>query len=364
MKSPSGVESREIERFSGEEKVLLFGEVTKEDLLILEIKTSERDPEYYLRLARGLNIDKIRDAMRFSIEQGNISAFIGLCRANVHAALDFLTSYSKPEVIIKKAVERYPQHAYAVFFMLKRRLPEHIKKIFLNAIKLSLVKRFLGEMRARGPRRRRSFSEQYAVDFDLEATLENYLEGGLKPLRHDDVVWVEKIEKRSACALILDISGSMYGEKNIIAACAAIATAYSLRNSELGIIAFNTSALVLKSIRQEKPISKVLDEILEMEASGYTNIYDGLKKGLMELKTARAKRRWGLLITDGMYNVGSDPRIIARRFPKLHVIALPSNAPHGLNVCRELASLGKGRLTVLRNLNELHAILLDILGKI
>ncbi|MHA1594845.1 MAG: vWA domain-containing protein [Candidatus Baldrarchaeia archaeon] len=349
------------------DKKILFGNISREDLLVLEIKNPRRPPDYYTNLAKSLDYAKIKDVIRRSIEEFNVSAFIGLCRANVHAAIEALITEPPANVILRKAAYEFPRQTYALFFLLRRKLPPDIKKRFLDAIKSALVRKIIGisfTMGRREKKRTYDFHEEFHEEFDLDETLERLLEKRMSPLSYSDIVWLKRMEKRNACILMLDTSGSMYGEKNLIAAMAAITVAYRLKNSELGIVAFNTSAMVVKHVNSRENIGVVLDKILELEASGYTNIRDALRKGLAELRKSKAKKRWGLLITDGMYNTGGDPRPLARKFPKLHVIALPAQNPHGLKVCRDLAYLGKGRLAIAKGFSDLGPLLLDILGKV
>ena len=92
---------------------------------------------------------------------------------------------------------------------------------------------------------------------------------------------------------------------------------------------------------------------------------DGLSKGLKELsKVKRSGKRWGILITDGEWNVGGDPTLVAAKFPLLHVIATPSKgkiAKYGLEACKKIAKAGKGRFVVVKKFSEIPRLLIRLL---
>ncbi len=64
----------------------------------------------------------------------------------------------------------------------------------------------------------------------------------------------------------------------------------------------------------------MLDRLLRIPARGLTNVGFGLSVALTELERSSARRRTAVLLTDAVHNAGPDPRLIARRFPELHVL--------------------------------------------
>ena len=104
-----------------------------------------------------------------------------------------------------------------------------------------------------------------------------------------------------------------------------------------------------------------MDKILDLEAVGYTNIEDALKMGATQLKRIKTRFKWAILLTDGAYNKGDDPRYLCRQYEKLHVINLPGGKKWGERVCKDLARLGGGRYVVVRNYNEVPRALMKIL---
>jgi len=85
-----------------------------------------------------------------------------------------------------------------------------------------------------------------------------------------------------------------------------------------------------------------------------------LKAGLSELNGVKAKNRIGVLITDGHYTVGCDPKELAAQFPKLFVIMIEDYDSKPA-LCEEMANLGKGKMYKVADFGEIPKVLFDAL---
>jgi Mg-chelatase subunit ChlD len=229
----------------------------------------------------------------------------------------------------------------------------------MSLLKLSL--RIAGEG-LRGDIQKRGdyhIGEEFDLDSTLESTLEKYPEG-IPLLSTRDIVGIERVARKKSGILILDTSGSMMGQRNINAALAAAVMSYSMRHDEYGVIAFNTKAYMIKNVKEKIDIEAIVDRILDLEAVGYTNIEDALSSGSKELQGIKTRFKWAILLTDGVYNKGKDPRYLARDFKKLHVINLPGKK-WGQRVCQRLAKLGGGKYVAVNSYNEVPRALMKIL---
>lgn len=252
-----------------------------------------------------------------------------------------------------------------LFFVMRGVLDLKQRKILKRLTRTSILKMSLriaseglrGDLPVRG-------EYQFGADFDLEETLTHVLEkypAGIPSLRRSDIIGIQRKERKKNGVLILDASGSMMGERNINAALSAAVMAYSMRHDKFGVVAFNTKAFLIKGIKDDIPIQGIMDKILDIEAVGYTNIEDALRLGALQLKAMKETRfKWAILLTDGAYNKGEDPRYLCRQFKKLHVISLPGKK-WGERVCRDLARLGGGRYVSVRNYHEVPRALMKIL---
>jgi Mg-chelatase subunit ChlD len=183
-------------------------------------------------------------------------------------------------------------------------------------------------------------------DIDLDRTLEVLTE---RPVPDDtDIIVRERMRSRRALALVVDVSGSMRGEKVQIAAATVAALAAELVDDELAVIAFWKHAAVVKPIDRARPAAGVLDDLLRVPAKGLTNVGFGLAVALDELGRARARRRSTVLLTDAVHNAGPDPRTVASRVGPLHVL-LEVAGEHDADLAADLARLGNGQVHPVRN---------------
>jgi Mg-chelatase subunit ChlD len=178
-------------------------------------------------------------------------------------------------------------------------------------------------------------------DIDLDRTIEVLTE---RPVPEDtDIVVRERLRARRAAVLIVDVSGSMRGEKVRMAAATVAALSADLVDDQLALVAFWSDAAVLKTLEAFTPSAKLLDQLMRIPARGLTNVHFGLTVAHAELARSAARRRTAILLTDSVHNAGPDPRPLARRFPELHVL-LQTDGEHDAPLAADLARLGHGRL--------------------
>ncbi|MEQ3552494.1 vWA domain-containing protein [Pseudonocardia nematodicida] len=186
-------------------------------------------------------------------------------------------------------------------------------------------------------------------DIDLDRTLEVLTE---RPVPEDtDIVVRERTGSPRAITLIVDVSGSMRGEKVRIAAAtvAALSGDPGGAGDRLALVAFWSDAAVLSTLDEPATPGVLLDRLLRIPARGLTDVGFGLSVAHTELARARARerRRVAVLLSDAVHNAGPDPRTVARRFGELHVL-LETDGEHDAVLGREIARLGGGRMAAVR----------------
>ncbi len=163
-----------------------------------------------------------------------------------------------------------------------------------------------------------------------------------------DIIVRERMRSRRAVVLMLDVSGSMRGEKARIAAATVAALARDLAGDELAVVAFWKDAVLVKPLAPTDGALRILDAVLRIPAKGLTNIEFALTTGLAELSRSRARRRHGILLSDAVHNAGPDPRLVASRFPRLDVL-LETDGEHDAELAADLARLGHGEVAMVRD---------------
>ncbi len=205
---------------------------------------------------------------------------------------------------------------------------------------------------------REGYSLDEESEIDLEATFDNALH--LSEIMPSDIVVEKRIPREMAVGLILDASLSMTGDKLAIATAAIAVIAHRLKTVDYLLITFNDRPRTVKRIDQSKGLDDLISELLSFCAAGYTNIELALHKGVDELSKASTKNRVGILITDGNYTVGADPRSAAMSYRRLFVIMTKSHDCQP-SVCEDIAKNGGGRMYAVSSFDEIPRVLYRVL---
>jgi Mg-chelatase subunit ChlD len=178
-------------------------------------------------------------------------------------------------------------------------------------------------------------------DIDLDRTLEQLTE---HPVPEDeDIVVRERVTTTRSVVLLVDLSGSMRGERVRTAAAAVGALAAELTRDNLAVIAFWSDAAVLSHLGQHVPPERLLESMLRIPARGLTNVAFPLQVARRELGRIPARDARVLLLSDCVHNAGPDPRPFAARLPRLDIL-LDTTGEQDPELARDLARLGRGLL--------------------
>ncbi len=346
---------------------------SRPDKEILEyeiIRKKRKKPDYYRHLADTLDYKQIKELTYLAIKHKNLEALMGLLKANVYASTDALDTEQGVQFFSEEAAES-GDFMPEVYFFIRRPISDKYKSVFRRLARQSILKLSLkitskgirGEFKKTVP-----YYQMGMPEFSMDETIQhNPLKIYKRSLNYKDIYGIERKRQKRKVVLILDTSGSMYGRLLLNAALTASVLAYNMEKEDFAIILFNSTAMIMKKIDQKRPIISIIDDILDSEAVGFTNIFIGLEKGLKELNKIKEKRKslFGILITDGNYNRGDDPITLAKAFPKLHVIGIPSNseADQGIETCREIAKAGRGKFYAVNDYKEIPRALIELLSQ-
>jgi Mg-chelatase subunit ChlD len=155
----------------------------------------------------------------------------------------------------------------------------------------------------------------------------------------------ERVRARRSVVLLVDVSGSMRGERIRTAAATVGALAAELDRDDLAVVAFWSDAAVLARLGRPVAAAALLESMLRIRARGLTNIAFPLDVAAGELARSRAPARDSrvVLLSDCVHNAGPDPRITAARLPRLDVLFETSGEKDD-ELAHDLAATGRGRL--------------------
>jgi Mg-chelatase subunit ChlD len=186
-------------------------------------------------------------------------------------------------------------------------------------------------------------------DIDLDRTLEQLTE---HPVPQDeDIIVRERVTTTRSVVLLVDLSGSMRGERARTAAAAVGALAAELARDNLAVIAFWSDAAVLSRLGQHVPPERLVESMLRIPARGLTNLAFPLQVARRELARVPARDARVLLLSDCVHNAGPDPRPFAARLPRLDIL-LDTTGEQDPELARDLARLGRGRLRQVRGYRD------------
>ncbi|MHA2251932.1 MAG: VWA domain-containing protein [Candidatus Kariarchaeaceae archaeon] len=332
----------------------------KDKILEAEIVTGRRSSNHYHKLSKGMDFMQIKKHAEKAVEVENLPAIQGLAISNQLAIAEALSTTEGFQMLGRRA-STGTSTAPNLFFMLRGSLSKRARPIFRRLARKSIMKvsRGITGKGLRGDIYVRTEYTPGVEDFDDELTLENYLEKGL--LTYDDIVALERREKQKSGVLIFDTSGSLYGGRFTTAALAVAVMAYHLAHDTFAIVLFNTKSYVIKRANEKIDINELVNRILDSESAGYTNISDALHLGGIELTKMRGQHKFAILVTDGVFNKGGDPRRQLHRFPKLHILGLPSKHDWGRRLSLDMARRTGGRFAMVSSYEDVPQALVNLL---
>jgi Mg-chelatase subunit ChlD len=195
---------------------------------------------------------------------------------------------------------------------------------------LQRATRLVGPLRGATRTVREALREPYDGDLDIEATLGNVL--GKPFAQPGDLVVQRREDRRHQVVLMIDTSLSMAGEKMALAAVAAAVLALNLHAGDLAVVLFADEARTVARLHEEVSVAELVRRMLATPCGGATDVAAALALGHAELERGRNPRRSAVLVSDGLYTAGVDPRVAAARFAALHVLLThegPLEAPPG-----------------------------------
>jgi len=297
------------------------------------------------------------------LERKDFKRLMFLAKEERSTIAELLSDPNIFDKVLKAAESSFSDSSTAQFlFTMEKELNEE-QRLASKATLVKLLVQLASQISAKGIRSSERCLTCYKPGLDeieVENTLENII--AKKHVDYEDLVMVDRKQKKRAVVLMIDTSNSMKRDKILIAVLAMGVMALRLQGDNFAIVSFNTNAKVLKPMEEEIAIEKLIEKMLDIEAGGSTNIESGLELGFEQLSKNIAHEKIGILVTDGWVTQGKDPLEMAKKFSKLHVIQVPIGyGGSDTEMCENLAKEGRGKRIYVSAFQELPRAVLEIL---
>jgi Mg-chelatase subunit ChlD len=197
-------------------------------------------------------------------------------------------------------------------------------------------------------------------DIDLDRTLEVITER--RTPQDEDIIVRERVRAGRAVVLVVDVSGSMRDERLRTAAATVGALASELSSDDLAVLTFWSDAAWLSHFGSAAAPHRLLDALVTMPARGLTNLELPLRQAARELTSRSGDDPRVILLSDCVHNAGPDPRPAAAGLPRLDIL-LDVVGEHDIDLARELAGLGRGRLRPIGSHRDVAPALTELFAR-
>lgn len=194
-------------------------------------------------------------------------------------------------------------------------------------------------------------------ELDLDATVEALAANPVPS--DDDIVVRERVRPARTVVLVVDVSGSMRGERVQTAAATVGALAGELARDRLAVVAFWSDAAVLVRPGETVAAMAVLDLLVRVPTQGLTNVSFALQVAARQLAGVDPRDARVLLLSDCVHNAGPDPRLAAGALPRLDVLC-DTSGECDVELARDLARVGRGRCRVVRDHRDVAGALMRL----
>ncbi|MFW9911537.1 MAG: VWA domain-containing protein [Candidatus Thorarchaeota archaeon] len=204
---------------------------------------------------------------------------------------------------------------------------------------------------------------------DIESSIESILMSGkdINLLTRDDLVVWDTVRGRVAACFLLDISGSMSGEKLAMCAIAVVMLVANLLPEEVAIAFFEESTHAVKGFEEKRDLDEVAEQILDLRGRRGTSAEAAFRWAADQIeKMNESEKRLVMVLTDAFVEDISVLEPQLDRFNDLQsrfIVALNEKMGN-TDRAEKMAELTRGEVITLGSLHEIPKILTDVLNGI
>jgi hypothetical protein len=208
----------------------------------------------------------------------------------------------------------------------------------LRALSMTLAARVFCDLAKSGTARGRGIGKLERLpasratgDLDIDASIIEFVEARAtrRAVRSEELRVTTWRKPHTAIAILVDRSGSMTGERVATAAVVAAAvlqrgavgSADASGSAEASVIAFNDTAIVLRSMDVNREAGEVVTDLLRLRGHGTTDLGLALRTAAAQLGRSTATRKLTVLISDCRSTAGASAVDDAAAVDELVIIA-------------------------------------------
>lgn len=202
------------------------------------------------------------------------------------------------------------------------------------------------------------------TEWDLDLSLDRMLASSTYKLpSYRDLVRWELIRSRRCFVILADKSNSLGPAIDYVAMAVSVA-AEAVREEEYAVLLFNDSVKVVKPMRSFVDEANVLEEILNIECFGATNLHLAFEMAGKQLEASPPGTEGiCVLISDCIPTVGRDPLEAVNVLPKMEVLLLRNESIIiGSSYADKLEPLPQVKVREIRQLNDIIDAIQDIVS--
>ncbi len=156
-------------------------------------------------------------------------------------------------------------------------------------------------------------------DWDIYMTIEKMLSLG-KTLPDYEVILTKtpKIKKKNI-VLCIDKSMSVMELIHQISITASI-LALSVKKENIAIIEFDSKARIIKSMHEHIEPDYLIQQILDIESGGKTNLYEAIQLATEQLQSITSSEKIVYIISDCDRTIGDNPLPLMAKIPEIKLI--------------------------------------------
>jgi Mg-chelatase subunit ChlD len=254
---------------------------------------------------------QIQQLIDLSIEQDAEGALGALAAVDLRQVTDSIPNTPEGRELLEKALGagggenllyQWFQHANRMPHWLRQIVKDHAKRIMIDLAKKKAAS-LIGSSEA-GPLPEGSTRPYFLGDdldtIDLDETIDNILDQGkqIDDVRVDDFIVRKTITGRRCVIFLVDISGSMSGPPLASASIATAMLLITFARDELGVALFESDTHVLCEIDEYVDIDEIVDEILDLEARGGTQMSAALEWAKKQFELSRSEDKMFVMVSD------------------------------------------------------------------